>query len=83
MPLGFHFGDQGQHKKQNKTVFWLPFLGWGPGGFWDLFGCFSDAFWHACVSFLVAFWKPLGASGLLEFLGSCGKDPGCFCYDLY
>ena len=27
---------------------------------------------------LVAFWEPLGALGLLEFLGSCGKDPGCF-----
>ena len=69
VPLAIHFGDQGQHKKKRVSC-WLPFLGWGPGGFWD-------AFWLFFGKFLVAFWKPLGA-GLLELLGSCGKDLGCF-----
>ena len=49
VPLGVHVGDQGQHKKKNKGVLFVTFLGWGPGGFWDafwvLFGCFLDAFW--------------------------------------
>ena len=42
-----------------------------------LFGCFLDAFWYPFGRLLVAFWEPLGA-GLLELLGSCGKDLGCF-----
>ena len=41
-----------------------------------LFGCFLDALLMLFGSLLVAFWKPLGA-GLLELLGSCGKDLGC------
>ena len=50
VPLGVHFGDQGQHKTQNKGVFLVTFfLGWGPGGFWDafwvFFGCLLDVFW--------------------------------------
>ena len=43
-----------------------------------VFGCFFAVF----GTILVAFWGPLGA-GLLELLGSCGKDLGCFfvfCY---
>ena len=81
MPLRTHFGDQGHLKKQNTGVCLVTFLGWGPGGFWDafwvLFGCFLAVFWMFCGSLLVAFWEPLG-SGLLELLGSCGKDLGCF-----
>ena len=42
-----------------------------------LFGCFFDAFLMFFGSLLVAFWEPLGP-GLLELLGSCGKDLGCF-----
>jgi len=68
---------RGSIKRKIRVCFWLPFLGRGPGGLWDLFGCFSDAFWYPFGSFLVAFWKPLGA-GLLELLGSCGKGLGCF-----
>ena len=37
MPLGVHFGDPGQQKNQNKRVFLVTFLGWGPGGFWNAF----------------------------------------------
>ena len=81
MPLGVHFGDQGQHKKQNEGIVLVIFLGWGPGGFWDafwlLFGCFLDVCWMLFGSLLVAFWKPWG-TGLLELLGSCGKDLKCF-----
>ena len=61
---------QGSMKTKNKSVFLVTFLGWGPGGFWD-------AFWMLSGSFLVIFWKPLGA-GLLELLGSSGKDLKCF-----
>ena len=42
-----------------------------------LFWCFLDAFLLFFGSLLVAFWEPLGP-GLLELLGSCGKDLGCF-----
>ena len=53
VPLEVHFGDQGQHKKQNKGVFLVTFSGVGSGrvlgcflvAFWMLFGCFLDAFW--------------------------------------
>ena len=75
--------NRGSIKKKVRVFFWLPFhfMGWGPGGFWDafwlLFGCFLDVFWMLFGSLLVAFWKPLG-TGLLELLGSCGKDLGCF-----
>ena len=41
-----------------------------------LFGCFLNAFLMLFGSLLVAFWEPLGL-GLLELLGSCGKDLGC------
>ena len=79
--LGVHFGDQGQHKTQNKGVFLVTFSGVGSGrvlgcfliAFLLVFGCFFDVF----CSLLVAFWEPLGP-GLLELLGSCGKDLGCF-----
>ena len=37
-----------------------------------LSGCFFLLF----GTLLLAFWEPLGA-GLLELLGSCGKDLGC------
>ena len=36
-------------------------------------GVFPMFFGSLLVFLLVAFWEPLGA-GLLEFLGSCGKD---------
>ena len=81
VPLGVHFGDQGQHKKQNKGVFLVTFSGVGSGRilecFLVLFGCFLDAFWMLFGILLVAFWEPFG-TGLLELLGSCGKDLGCF-----
>ena len=47
-----------------------------------LFGCFFDAFWMLFGCFLVAFWEPSGP-GLLELLGSCGKDLGCFFVFVY
>ena len=61
---------RGSIKTKIRVFFWLPFLGWGPGGFWNAFGMLFG-------SLLVAFWEPLGP-GLLELLGSCGKDLGCF-----
>ena len=39
--LGFLFGDQGQHKTQNKGVFLVTFSGVGSG---RVLGCFLDAF---------------------------------------
>ena len=42
-----------------------------------LFVCFFDALWMLFGSLFVGFWGALGA-GLLELLGSCGKDLGCF-----
>ena len=71
---GVHFGDQGQHKTQNKGVFLVTFSGVGSG---RVLGCFLDAFLMFFGNLLVAFWEPLGP-GLLELLGSCGKDLGCF-----
>ena len=73
-PLGVHFGDQGQHKTQNKGVFLVTFSGVGSG---RVLGCVLDALSMLFSRFLLAFWEPLGA-GLLELLGSCGKDLGCF-----
>ena len=45
VPLGFHFGDQGQHKKQNKDVF-VGYLFWGEvrEGSGMLLGCFLNVF---------------------------------------
>ena len=59
--LGFHFGGQGQHKKQHKGVF-VGYLFWGGvrEGLRVLLGCFFDDFWYPFGSFLVAFgslWK--------------------------
>ena len=53
VPLGVHFGDQGQHKNQNKGVFLVTFSGVGSG---RVLGCFLVAFWMLFGCFLVAFW---------------------------
>ena len=60
MALGFHFGDQGQHKTQNKDVFLVTFSGVGSG---RVLGCFLGAFWMLFGCFLVAFGSFLGAFG--------------------
>ena len=52
VPLGVHFGDQGQHKTQNKGVFLVTFSGVGSG---RVLGCFLDAFWMLFGSFLGGF----------------------------
>ena len=53
VPLGVHFGDQGQHKKQNKGVFLVTFSGVGSG---RVLGCFLGAFLMFFECFLDAFW---------------------------
>ena len=68
---------RGNNKNKIKGFFRLLFWGGVREGFGMLFGCFLDAFWMLFGSLLVAFWEPLG-TGLLELLGSCGKDLGCF-----
>ena len=53
VPLGVHFGDQGQHKKQNKSVFVGYFSGVGSG---RVLGCFLVAFLRFLFPLSVAFW---------------------------
>ena len=47
--LGVHFGDQGQHKTQNKGVFLVTFSGVGSGrvleSVWMLFRFLLVSFW--------------------------------------
>ena len=49
VPLGVHFGDQGQHQKLNKGVFLVTFSGVGSGrvlgSFWLFFRCLFVPFW--------------------------------------
>ena len=61
VPLVIHFGDQGQHKKQNTSVFVGYFSGVGSG---RVLGCFLDA----CSMVFVAFWYFVGS--FLEAFGS-------------
>ena len=65
--------------KKNKGVVVGYFSGVGSG---RVLGCFLSAFWMLFGCSLVAFWEPLGP-GLLELLGSCGKDLGCFFVFVY
>ena len=58
--LGVHFGDQGQHKTQNKGVFLVTFSGVGSG---RVLGCFLDAFSMLCVPFWYLFGSFLEAFG--------------------
>ena len=58
VPLGVHFGDQGQHKKQNKSAFLVTFSGVGSG---RVLGCFWGAFVMLFCILLVAFWKLFGS----------------------
>ena len=51
--LGVNFGDQGQHKTQNKGVFLVTFSGMGSG---RVLGCFLDAFWMLFGCFLNVLW---------------------------
>ena len=51
---------RGSIKHKIRVFFWLPFLGWGPGGFWDAFFMFFECFFAV---FLMLFGGFLGAFG--------------------